>query len=376
MNILSISHKVAPILIREQFTLSQESQDEFLLSIIDNSNISECVYLSTCNRTEIYFEGNSDSIEEMEKLLISFTNVDINIKKYFLIYQGQNAIKHLYSVASGLDSMLIGEDEILGQLKDAFSNSLRLGTTKYHLNTLFKGAITCAKNIKTNTNMSRIPLSIGTLVTNMITENKHKNLNVLIIGVTGKMGTTILKNLYNKENISIVGTTRSHNTFFEYKNKYNLIEMIEYKDRYNYINAADVVISATRSPHYTITANEVILNIKDNKERIFIDLSVPKDIDADLLNYKNNLIYNIDYFKSIATVNNNTRIKEVEIANSIIAEHIDVVKKELYFHDFLGEIGEIKKIFNENTFENIIYKIRDTSNSNEFKSVIDAFRKL
>ncbi len=377
MNILSVSHKLAPIEVRAKFSLTEEKQKEFLQRVVENEHIFECVYLSTCNRTEIYFNGDEMSVQELEKNIIDFTETsNEDLKKYFRFYQGDSAINHLYRVASGLDSMLIGEDEILGQLKDAFNFALNLGMTKYHLNTLFKGAITCAKNIKTNTNMSKIPVSIATLVTNLILNFDKKNVNVLIIGLTGQMGTTILKNLYTKENIHITGTTRQHNSILQYKSDYGRVDVINYTDRFDYIDRADIIISVTKCPHYTLTAQEVQKNISENKKRIFIDLSVPKDIDDEIANIENTSLFNVDYFKNIANINNLTKVKEVEMANVIIDEHIDQVKKDLDFHDFIKHMENVKTICKNNTFENIIYKIRDNSNSEELSVILNALKKL
>lgn len=380
MYILSISHKMAPVSIREKFSLNQGQQKNFLLGVIKNFEITECVYLSTCNRTEVFFNGSEVAFLEVEKELVKYTDVDIkDVKKYFGNFQGRSAIEHLYKVASGLDSMLIGEDEILGQLKDAFSFALKLGTTKYHLNTLFKGAITCAKNVKTNTMMSKIPLSLGTLVSNMVIDFKDENkgnINVMIIGLTGKMGTTILKNLYEKENINIVGTTRQHNSIFQYKTDYKKIKMVEYAKRYNYVNDIDIFISVTKSPHYTLTHKELNSKLSLNKKRIFIDLSVPKDIDIDIQTINNSLVYNVDYFKTIAKENNNSRVREVENANLIIDEYVEQVLKELYFHDFRSNMDRVKEVFEQDSFENIMYKLRDNASSDDLLVLFDNLLKL
>lgn len=377
MYILSISHKFAPIEIREKFSINEEKQKAFLLGALENPNITECVYLSTCNRTEVYFNGEGNVFLEIEKELAKHTGASISdMKKYFGCFQDESAIIHLYKVASGLDSMLIGEDEILGQLKDAFNFALETGTTKYHLNTLFRGAITCAKNVKTNTMMSKIPLSLGTLVSNLVLDFEKDVVNVMIIGLTGKMGTTILKNLYNKENISIVGTTRKHNNILQYKSDYNGIKMVEYKKRYEYVDNIDIFISVTKSPHYTLTYSDLVGKIDDSQIRIFIDLSVPKDIDIDIEKIENTVVYNVDYFKNIAKTNNDSRVREVENANLIIEEYVEQVLKELYFHDFRNDMNSVKEFFENEKFESVIYKLRDNATSNDLLVLFDNFKKL
>ncbi len=379
MNILSISHKYAPVEVREKFALDEENQKKFMLNVVNGEHINECIYLSTCNRTEIYFEGDECAVAELEKAIMNFTSsTSDEIKRYFMYYQEKNAISHLFKVASGLDSMVIGEDEILGQLKNAFSVALELGATKYHLNTLFKGAITCAKNIKTNTKMSKIPLSIATLVSNLILdiEGKTGEVNVLILGLTGQMGNTIYKNLHTNNNIKIIGATRQHNAVLQYKSVDEKLTMVEYKNRYEYINVADVVVSATKSPHYTLICKEVSESIVENKHRVFIDLAVPKDIDDDISKIQNTEVYNIDFFEKIAKENNNSRVKEVEYVNIIIDEYIEKVSKEMVFHEFLSDIDKLKKIFNDKSFENLIYEIRDNSTSEELVIILNSLKKL
>ncbi len=379
MNILSISHKKAPVEVREKFALEEKIQEKFILTAVDNKHISECVYLSTCNRTEIYFSGDDCAIEELEKIIKDFTNSSNDeIKRYFMYYKDKNAISHLYKVASGLDSMVVGEDEILGQLKNAFNVALNLGTTKYHLNTLFKGAITCAKDIKTNTKMSKIPLSIASLVSNLILELEKElgSVNVLILGLTGKMGKTIYKNLYDNKNINIVGATRQHNAILKYRTVDDTHTIIEYKNRYQYVNNADVIISATKSPHYTLIYKEIKDSIVENKQRVFIDLAVPKDIDDDIEQISKAKIYNIDFFESMSKENNNSKIKEVELVNIIIEEYIEKVMKDLVFHEFLKDVDNVKKVFMDKSFESILYDIRDNSTSDELSIVLNGLKKL
>ncbi len=379
MNILSISHKIAPVEVREKFALPEERQKEFLLQVVNNEHIDECVYLSTCNRTEIYFNGDDFAIEVLEKIIQEFTNsTSDELKRYVMYYQDKKAISHLYKVASGLDSMVIGEDEILGQLKNAFNYALDLGTTKNHINTLFKGAITCAKDIKTNTRMSKIPISLASLVSNLILdlEKENKSVNVLILGLTGQMGKTIYKNLHQNKNIKIVGATRQHNAILQYKSVDDELTIIEYKDRYNHINEADVIVSATKSPHYTLILKEVQESIKDKKQRIFIDLAVPKDIDDEISSLENTEVYNIDVFENIAKENNNSRVKEVEYVNIIINEYIEKIVKELDFREFLKDMDKVKEALSNKSFESIIYSIRDNSTSEELAVVLDCFRKL
>lgn len=376
MNIISISYKTAPVKIREMFAFSIEEQERFLSKILCSEHITECVLVSTCNRSEVYFNGDRHAVEEMQQNLAEFKKADIDeLKKHFLVFCDEMAIRHLFRVACGLDSMVIGEDEILGQIKDAYDLALGLGTTKYLLNTLFQAAITCAKKIKTDTLLSKIPVSIGTLVANEVLQFPKESKKVLIIGLTGKMGSIIMKNLYKKLGLEIVGTSRSHNAI-QLCSIPSKVKVVDYKDRYRYMDEADIIISATTSPHYTITHHELEQSIRQDKDRLFIDVAVPTDIDKDVTRIMNTKLFDIDYFKEASQ--NNTQVKEKETfrAQLMIEEHLEEVQKELTFHNFLSDLPKVKKVMEERNFESIMYGMKEKATSTELATVLDLLRKL
>lgn len=202
-------------------------------------------------------------------------------KQIFLFYDDK-AISHLYNVVSGIDSMVIGEDEILGQIKRAYAFAQRCKTTGYELNTVFQAAIACAKRIKTETALSKTSVSMATLAANEVAR-LGENVSVMVIGATGKIGTSLVKNLVSHKNISIITTLRNHNNDLTYRND---VSAVEYNDRYKYIDKVDCLISATSSPHYTITYYDLQKCLKENKNRFFIDLAVPPDIDREIEKYQ------------------------------------------------------------------------------------------
>lgn len=377
MNIISISHKSAPVDIRELFSFTGEEVDAFLELVLKNEHIDECVLVSTCNRSEVYFTGDNQSVQVMEKLLTQFKKADLELLlRYFLVYQEDKAISHLFAVTCGMDSMVLGEDEILGQVKEAYTRALNLGVTKYLLNTLFQAAITCAKKIKTDTRLSKTPVSIGTLVANEVFEFPVDNKTVLIIGLTGKMGTIIRKNLSSKKNISIIGTTRSHNSIETMCKNFSNLQMIEYKHRYQLMDQADIIISATTSPHYTVTYHELAQVIHSYKERLFIDLSVPMDIDKDITRIEGIKLLDIDYFDQAARCNTLVKEQETLRAAQMMEEHLDMVKKELVFRDFLPELSKVSQTLENRTLENIMYEVKEKADSKELAVFIRLMKKF
>lgn len=348
---IGINYRLAPVEAREKFSFSYDEKKSF---IKDNM-----VILSTCNRVEIYFTDYD--VKKAAREICSFKGIDYDsFKGYINVYSGDGAIKHLYRVACGLESKILGEDEILGQVKDAYYFSHENVRLSYEINTVFKGAITAAKKIKTETLISKSAVSIGTLVAGFVNANNIKN--VMLIGISGKIGMIAAKNLLSYKDINLTATQRAYkNDFPHIKN----VEYIPFNERYKYINKCDAVISATSSPHYIITAER--LKEYNIKNKIFIDLAVPRDIDEDI---SDNSLFNIDYFETISKNNSNIKITEKEKAEHIIENMIDDLKKEMFFHTIVQDLQSLNKC----SFEQMIYKVRDGMSSSEFIKFISILK--
>ncbi|MDF2800907.1 MAG: glutamyl-tRNA reductase [Anaerocolumna sp.] len=376
---INISHRSAPVEIRALLAFTENEKRDFLKRALTVDSISECVLITTCNRTEIYVVGDVDAPIAGMKLLTSYKNVDYeSMVRFLLRYDEDKAIKHLFRTACGLDSMLIGEDEILGQVKDDFSLAQEEGATGYHLNTIFRDAISCAKKIKTDTKLSKTPISIGTLTANEVFafQSEKEIKNVLIIGLSGKMGTIVMKNLYHGKGIHITGTIRTHNLPNEVIMVYPKVKMIDYKERYDKIKEADIIISATSSPHYTLTYHELKKHLDTNKKRLFIDLSVPMDIDKEIQKLPNITIVDIDYFKKLSESNNRVKFKEAEAAELIIEEHQEELQKELAFRKFLPNIPILKEGLQDSSLENILYRLKNNTTGKDLEIVLKALQTL
>lgn len=377
MYCISISYKTALVSVREQFAFTLEEQKEFIDQLKQQKMIDGAVILCTCNRSEIYITGEKEAVSILQRELARYKNKHVGeILNYLHIYSEDKAIRHLYQVCCGIDSMVLGEDEILRQVKTAYSLSLELGFVNYELNIFFQRAIACAKKIKTNTNLSKTPISIATLVANEIFHFPKEKKQVLIIGITGQIGNILLKNIVSKPNIEILGTIRSHKTKIKTEIKASNLMIIDYIQRYQYIDNSDIIISATTSPHYTITYDKLKEWIRQKKERLFLDLSVPIDIDPYIQEIEGVKLYNIDQFQELSKLNNKKKLKELDIANAIMENYIDEVKKEILFHDYLTQIEKTKKIVKEKSLESILYTIRDNVDSKKLEIILDTLSQL
>lgn len=373
MYCISISYKSADIQLRQRLAFSKNACHKIMFDLISGNKVSECVVLCTCNRTEVYFCGEKGSEKAVVAALADNAGVSEELlSKHLFLFCDDTAIFHLFKVACGIDSMVIGEDEILGQTKSAYLFAKECHTVSYELNMIFQAAFACAKKIKTETALSKTSVSVATLAANEVSKFGD-NVNVLVIGASGKIGTTVLKNLVSHKNVTVRATLRQHNSqlsFFEDMG----IEVVDYKKRYEYIDCSDCIISATSSPHYTITFYDLKDCLSDKRKRIFIDLAVPPDIDASITRLDGVSLVNIDYFQQLAKDNNALKLDSVDTAKYIIASEIDVLKKDLIFHDFLPLLDRVKLSLKDKSVEELIYRMKSDVSANEFSAFINVIK--
>jgi len=389
MYCISVSYKKAPLSIRQKFAFSADEQRCFLLKLQQDRRIEGGVIVSTCNRSEVYAAGGEDVFYTLERALAEEKGLTtVNIKECCLYYSGKKAVQHLYRVVCGLDSMIIGEDEILHQVKEAYQNASGNHLVNGELHMVFQGAFHCAKQSKSCTRLSTTPVSFGTLAANEIAnyleekrfaagrDSRHgvpgkekDNLSgrVLVIGATGKMGSIVAKDLLAK-GISVVGTQRRKhkeegNVSFECRREG--MSFIDYGKRYSVLPEVDAVVSATTSPHYTMTKGEYE-KWNNGKGHLFIDLAVPCDIDREIADVEGVTLYNIDYFKLRAEQNYNIKRSEADRAEEILKMCVEEVMKNLYVKQFYERNAKHR----EEWFAKMVYYLKEILDSDEFLRVL------
>lgn len=371
MECISISYKTAEAGERAHFSFSPEGTASFLKKLMDQAFVEQCVLLSTCNRTEIYVQGEQNCFTRLEELLAAAAGMDVDsVRVLVRCYQGKKAVRHLFRVACGIDSMVIGEDEILGQVRTAYMRSADAGCTGYELNTVFQAALACAKRIKTETKLSRTSVSIATLAANEVFRMPVSPKMVLLIGSSGQIGGILLKNLLSREDVRVIATTRTHQGL--YQDGSGQVQNVDYKDRYDYVEEADVIISATSSPHYTITAGKAGEAMRTPKSRLFLDVSVPADIDEKIALMENCRLVSIDDFKSLAQKNNELKKQAVLDAQEILLEETETLYKTLSFHAAAHKLEGWKEKYADCPFEKLLFKLRDELDSSSFEAVLEA----
>jgi glutamyl-tRNA reductase len=197
-----------------------------------------------------------------------------------------------------------------------------------------------------------------------------KDKKVMVIGMTGKMGNTITKNILSKPGIQVTGTVRSHKKGLNMEVKDERIHIVDYKDRYRYMNEVDIVISATLSPHYTVTYEELEKHITTRKKRLFLDVAVPVDIDPEISKVEGLTFCDIDYFETLSRNNTEIKLRELDIAKSIMEEDLDTAIKEMVFHPYIQKMEQLKNVFTGKRLDSMLYQIRDHVSSKELKVVL------
>lgn len=372
MECISISHKTAESAKRQKCCIPGEKTEDFRREILAVAGVEECVTLSTCNRTEVYVQGEGNRFRELETALARAAGCDGEwLKGLVRRYQGQRALHHLFRVACGMESMVIGEDEILGQVRDAYVAAKEAGAVGYELNCVFQAALSCAKRVKTETMLSKTSVSVATLAANEVFRLPLPQKTVLLIGSSGQMGGIILKDLLSQESVRIIATTRSHNGIRQSIGP--RVENVAYQDRYLYLEEADAVISATASPHYTLTAGrvgETLRTVADRRERLFIDISMPPDIDAAIGQMEGCRLVALDDIMRLAEENNRLKQKALTDAEEILAEELEKICKTLSFHRFTKVDGNWKARYAGCSAEKLLYLLRDELDSTSFEAVI------
>ncbi len=371
MNILSITYRKAPQEIRERFSFTKEEQKTFADDACRTIEpVTQCVVLSTCNRMELYFDGGSAAIRSMEQFLCREKQLSLKAAlPYFLIYEGDGAVRHLMRVVSGIDSMVLGEDEILRQVKEAYQRALEGGTTGASFNTIFQMAFRSAKQIKNETALSETPVSYGTLAANEVFALPGKQKTVLVIGATGKIGSITAKNLAYKPSVTVYGTSRSCHSSEDEWNPGASVHMLPYSERYRLMDQADAVVSATTSPHYTVTQEQLEKSLTIRKPRLFLDLAVPADIDRSIADMEGVTLREIDWFQKTAEENTRKKRHAAEEAAEAAERSAEEILKELRLRRLMDRLPELRHAVSDYGVEPMLSSLRDSADREQVEAV-------
>jgi glutamyl-tRNA reductase len=330
--IVGLNHKVADVDVREKLAFSGEKLDKGLLLFHELPEVQEAIILSTCNRVELYAnvtdaEKASDSVKTF---LSQFHDINrSSLERSLYIYDDVTAVKHIFRVASSLDSMVVGEPQILGQLKDAYELALSKKTTGILLNKLMKKAISVAKRVRTETRIAENAVSISfaavELAKKIFTDLSRK---VCMLLGAGEMAELAARHLINNGIRDVLVANRTYDRACGLAKEFNG-RPVKFDEFINEMVRTDIVICSTGAPTYVLTKSQMQKVMKERKQKqvFLIDISVPRNIDPEINDLENVYLYNIDDLQGVVDANMSERQQEAAKAESIIAEEIDTFLK-------------------------------------------------
>ena len=324
--LVGISHKTAHVDVRERFSVSKSSLPNTLLDIKNIDGVAECVLLSTCNRTELYVFAETapeDVAERLKMFFLEMSGLGEDQLEHFYVKIGMDVMNHLFQVSCGLDSLIFGEPQIFGQIKEAFTYASDAGCTDSMFNRLFHYAFQVGKDIRNRTGVQKGIVSLSSAAV-LLGEKVHGKLNgkkALLIG-TGKVGKTCARQLINAgiEHIYITNRTpeHAHDIVDELSG-----ELIPYETMRDMLDKVDVVVTSVSSPEPILTKEQLFIARKGHDEAIvIIDLGVPRNVDADAACIDGVHLFNIDDMENVTQENQKNRLKDRQKAEYIIDEKV------------------------------------------------------
>ena len=352
---LRVDHKLADI---QSMEIISKDIDELFAKLQEKYSIVEYIEISTCNRKE-YFIHNKHIPEDEE--LLSHEN------KSIVIDYGQSAVMHLLRMTSGLESMIVGEDQILGQVKDAKHKAVKDRHCGKILDAIFTKAIHVGQVVRNKTNINKGSVSIGSAAIDLAEKyiGDLENKSVLVIGA-GKMGKLVAKALAEKDLNAIFVANRTYYVAVDLAKDLGG-EAILFNDLEKYLATADLVISATSAPHPIITKERLLKSPRDYESLMLIDIANPRDISKDVLELGVKS-FNIDNLREIAEINTNLRKKEFAEAENIINDEFILLKesfKIMKVDELLGNLRASMEYIRERETQKAIGKLSDVDGSDK-----------
>lgn len=402
IQMVGINYSKAEIDIRERFSFTKTEKIRAMEELIKNEEILGCVIIATCNRTELWISVMDGFLENLSELLCQCKQLSFSkYQEYLEVRKGEEAVKYLFYLTSGLKSQILGEDQILTQVKEAISLSRECFCTDQVLEVLFRMAVTAGKEVKTQivlpSNNQSAPLAAICQLEREGYRFRGRKCLVIGNGIMGKLTAQLLMD----RGADVTVTVRQY--------KSGIVDIppnakrIDYGKRYDYIPECDFVFSATASPNITIRREELEKNFRGT-ELVFVDLAVPRDVDTSIVKLPGMQLFDMDYFR-IDTLSDETKeaIKQADvILEKRIQEYItwyeskDVVPvllklSENAAQDVLARLGKpIRKAAPENTeiltkpvedavkkvVAKLLFSIRDSVDPATFRECTQAMKEL
>ena len=363
--VVSVNYRTAPVEFREKLTFQAAELEQAMTTLQNQKSVLENVIVSTCNRTEIY--AVVDQLHTgryyIKKFLADWFQLEIEeVAPYLTIFEQDGAIDHLFRVTCGLDSMVVGETQILGQIKDSFLEAQQVKATGTIFNELFKQVITLAKRAHSETTIGESAMSVSYAAVELGKKifGELTDCHVLILGA-GKMGELALQNLYGSgaRKVTVMNRTLSKAEVMAEKYMGHAKSLSELQCA---LLEADILISSTGASEYVITKEMMtkVEKMRSGRPLFMVDISVPRDIDPAIDELEGSFLYDIDDLQGVVEANRAERLKEAEKIQFMIEEEI------VLFKTWLSTLGVVP----------LISALRDKALAIQSETMVSLERKI
>ena len=346
--IVGLNHRTAPIEIREKLTFPADVMGDALKKLVKSYGANEGVILSTCNRVEVIsvYPEVEKGVWEIKRFLSEHHNIPLEtLDEHLYSHTGEAAVKHLFRVAAGLDSMVMGEPQILGQAKDAYSLAIHNNTAGVIVNKLFHKAFSAAKRVRTETKIGAGAVSVSFAAVELAKKifGNLRDKAVMLVGA-GEMAELAATHLLSNGVREIVITNRTYERAVEMAREFNGVAVM-FREFLHYLKNVDIVIASTAAANFIIRPDDVTAVMKERKHRpmFFIDISVPRNIDPLVNNIDNAYVFDIDDLAGVVEANIRERKKEAGEAEVIVEEEIKTFYRWVNSLDVVPTIIALKQ---------------------------------
>jgi glutamyl-tRNA reductase len=325
LHLIGVNHKTAPVELREQLAIPDKKLPEALHQLMAVSGVKEALILSTCNRVEVLAHTSNGSTDLRGFLRRHFTLEPSSYEPHLYEFAELDVVRHIFRVASSLDSMVVGEPQILGQVKQAYATARAAGTVQSHLDLLLTRAFAVAKRVRTETAVGSSSVSVAACAVDLAEKifSSLQGKQVCLVGA-GKMSELAAKHLLARGAGPIFVANRTYERAQKLAESFGG-EAIRFDDLYDYCERADIVITSTGAPVaiFRREHGERFLSRRKNRPMFFIDIAVPRDVDPEMNKLDGIFTYNIDDLQQAVTSHTAERSKEAQRAESIVDDEVE-----------------------------------------------------
>ncbi len=350
--IVGLNHKTSPVEIREKLSFPADAIGEPLKKLVSNYGLNEGVILSTCNRVEAL--GVTPDMEkgvwQIKRFLSDFHSIPLEtLDEHLYSHCGHDAVKHLFRVAAGLDSMVMGEPQILGQVKDSYGHAVQFNAAGVVVNKLYHKAFQVAKRIRTETKIGESAVSVSFAAVELARKifGTLEGKSVMLLGA-GEMAELAAKHLVNSGVKELLVANRTYERAVEFVKGFpSCGAAIMFREFPHYLKNVDIVIASTGATNFIIRPVEVSEVMRERRQRpmFFIDIAVPRNIDPGINGVDNVYLYDVDDLQGVVEANIQERGKEAEAAEKIIGEEIERFDRWVKSLDVVPTIIALRRTF-------------------------------